>query len=175
MLTETNTLFARLIKLCTKTNYVHTSLILNNSFDQGFSFSRKKLSNPFIGVFKIEDYHEIIQYFKNVKCVVYRLDITDLQYQNLEDKINFFIEHQEQYSYNLIGCLGVLLNTPLEFKNKYFCSQFVSEVLQECDILDLRKKPSLTSAKDFLNSNQLHKVFEGDLNNLIKQKQKECI
>ncbi|USK36883.1 hypothetical protein LIS77_13090 [Cytobacillus firmus] len=51
LLTDTGTLFTRLIKLYTKKPYNHASISIDPELKEVYSFGRKTAKNPFIGGF----------------------------------------------------------------------------------------------------------------------------
>ncbi|MDD3367674.1 MAG: hypothetical protein PHP50_02130 [Lachnospiraceae bacterium] len=60
----------------------------------------------------------------------------------------------EALSYSRIGVVFCLLRIPFKIRNRYFCSQFVAETLQQTESVKLSKKASLYLP------NELPKVLE---------------
>ena len=56
VLSSTDTTLAKSIRKCTGTEFSHTSLALDNNFEEMYSFSRRKTNNPFVGRFKKESF-----------------------------------------------------------------------------------------------------------------------
>ncbi|WDV47215.1 hypothetical protein PV797_05790 [Clostridiaceae bacterium M8S5] len=129
-----------------------------------YSFGRKKKSNPFIGGFV----HESIQngiYALNqeAECMLFSLDVTEKAYENINNMICDIHSNKEQYKYNFIGLFNVLLGWNVRRKKRYFCSEFVTEVLQYANTIEWDKPPALTKPSDFQNMPELSIVFEGKL------------
>ena len=161
LLTDTGTLFTKLIKLYTKKPYNHASISFDFELSEVYSFGRKTARNPFIGGFVEEDVNKGL--FKEANCAVYALTVNEVQLQ----KMNHFIKEIEaqkgEYRYNLLGLLGFLLNKPIQRKKAFFCSQFVATVLKECNIIDFGKSPSLVAPNDLQKVSKCQLVYEGEL------------
>lgn len=167
VLTATGTLFSRCIGFYTKERYNHVSLCLDSGINEFYSFGRKIRWFPLIGGFVVERIDSgLFKAFGNTTCVIYRLEICDEKYEVLKQSVDTFISNKKKYGYNLLGLLGVMLNMPFKRKNKYFCTQFVSAVLQECGIHDFGKDPSLVTPHDFYDITELVPVYEGKLSDL---------
>lgn len=167
MLTSTDSVFCHLIKHYTHEPYAHVSLLFSQDFNYGYSFSRKKISNPFIGGFMREDYVKWIAAFPGTQCQIYQLNISNPQYEKLTSLLSQFCMEQEKYKYNILGVVGRLFNLKIEPNYSYFCSQFVSYILSEAGILKFEQEPILTSAKDFRIHPDLQLIYEGYLNQLL--------
>ena len=61
----------------------------------------------------------------------------------IEEEISQFLARKEQYIYSRWGVILCLLHIPHKFKDRYFCSQFVAEVLLRAGAVELKKKESL--------------------------------
>ncbi len=169
VLTATGTLFSRCIGLYTKERYNHISLCLNSEIREFYSFGRKIRWFPLIGGFIVERVDSgVFKAFGKTTCVIFKLDICDEKYGVIKQTVDKFINNKKKYGYNLIGLLCVMLNMPLKRKNKYFCTQFVADVMQECGIYDFGKDPSLVTPRDFYDIPELVPVYEGRLCDLSK-------
>ena len=69
--------------------------------------------------------------------------MSDQVYRLLKEEIEGFIENRDRYVYSQIGVVLCLLHIPHKFKNQYFCSQFVAEILAHAGAVELKKKESL--------------------------------
>lgn len=167
MLTKTESIFCYLIKKYTREPYAHVSLLFTDDFTHGYSFSRKKIRNPFIGGFRCENYIKWVAAFPKTECQMYRLTISDVQYEKLTSLLSEFCLEEEKYKYNILGVIGRLFNIKIQPKHSYFCSQFVSYILSEAGILEFNKEPILTTAKDFRTHSDLNLIYEGFLNTLL--------
>jgi hypothetical protein len=130
-----------------------------------YSFCRKKPDNPFIAGFAEENLYEgVYKKFTNSECIIYRLEVTEEQYNALEVEISRFLKDKSKYKYNFLGLFGILLNMPLKRSNYYFCSQFVSEVLINSKIFKSSRCPELIRTEDLMAIENKEVVYEGFIN-----------
>lgn len=164
LLTHSGSMFSKAINIYTRDEYTHVSIGLDVNLDELYSFGRLKPYNPIFGGFVHEDIiNGTYGRFPNTRCVLYSLEVNDIQYKKVENELNRFKEDGNKYGYNLIGLVGVMINYPVERKYSYFCSQFVTEVLSNSGINIINKPPGLTSPMDFINCEELEVVYEGPL------------
>lgn len=165
LLTDTGTLFTKLIKLFTKKPYNHASISFDSELSEVYSFGRKRINNPFHGGFVKEDMNNDL--FKQANCAIYSFTVTETQIQKMKCYIKGIEEDKESYRYNFLGLFGFLLNKPINRKKAFFCSQFVASVLKECSMLHFEKPLSLMAPNDFQSIPQLQFVYEGELNDYL--------
>ena len=121
LLTDTGTLFTKLIKLYTKKPYNHASISFDSELSEVYSFGRKTTRNPFIGGFVKEDVDKGL--FKEANCAVYALTVNEVELQKMNGYIKEIEAQKGEYRYNLLGLLGFLLNKPIKRKKAFFCSR----------------------------------------------------
>ncbi len=161
LLTNTRSLLSRSIRLFTNEPYNHVSLVLNDDFTEIYSFGRLKKRNPVIGGFVNEFETKVYDHFEKTKCLILKLDVTELQYKQLEDEVGRFKYSKANFKYNIVGFAGFVVNYPIKRKNAYFCSQFVGEILQNAGIISFDKPIELLKPYDFARTNKTKKVYEG--------------
>jgi len=61
----------------------------------------------------------------------------------------------------MLGLIGIMFNIPIERRNRYFCSQFVSEVLLRSGVLDFNIPPALVQPTHFYNMNNKNVIYSG--------------
>lgn len=159
---NTGTLLARCINYYTKDEYVHVSLSFNDSFDKMYSFGRVIPEVPFIGGLVEENLQDgVYKKFQNSKCVIYKVNVNNEQYNALKEELEGFLKEQKKYRYNLLGLIGVAMKYPIKRSKHYFCSEFISYLLIKSNIYDSDKIPSLTKPSDLLNINHKEFIYEG--------------
>lgn len=161
LLTDTGTLFTRLIKLYTKKPYNHASISFDSELSEVYSFGRKTARNPFIGGFVKEDVDKGL--FKQANCAIYALSVNEVQMKKINRYIKEIEAQKGEYRYNLLGLLGFILNKPIKRQKAFFCSQFVATVLKESNIIDFGKSPSLVAPNDLQKVSKFEFVYEGEL------------
>lgn len=156
----TGTLLSKCIKKITNDKYAHVSISLDDTFTNMYSFGRKHPSNPiWAGLVTENLFDGVFKNFKNSKCLIYKIEISPEQYLELEKILNIFMSEQKKYKYNFIGLFTVKTKKTFKRKYHYFCSQFVSEVLQAAHIIQLSKSPEFIKPCDLLNTNIENKIF----------------
>lgn len=173
LLTKTNSKLSRAIASRTKETYVHASIVTSNHLEYGYSFSRRKITNPIFGGFVKEEYSAWVEYFEDVQCCIYELEVTKAQYKKIIDIIKSFDEKKEKYKYHFLGLVGQSFNIDIERKNRFFCTQFVAHVLTESGALELNKLPIHTRSEDFKNHEKLTLIYEGPLEPVLYNEIKE--
>ena len=73
----------------------------------------------------------------------YRIPVTDGAYRLAEARLRAMSARRADYRDSYIGVALCLLRLPFHWKNRYFCSQFVAELLSASGAVPLRKAPSL--------------------------------
>lgn len=165
LLTDTGTMFTRMIKLYTKKPYNHASIVFDEDFKEVYSFGRKRPRNPFIGGFVNEDVRQGL--FKNARCAIYSFDATEDQIQKMRNFIKSIEMEKHLYRYNLLGLITFVINKPYQRKRAYFCSEFVAKALNEGEIIHFHKPISLVSPHDLQSIENLQLEFEGQLEHLL--------
>ena len=85
------------------------------------------------------------------------------QIPNVIDK---FIHSNINYKYNFLGLITLLFGKPLERKTHYFCSQFLTILLDKSDIWHSPKHSGLTRPTDLLLIEDKELVFKGPVQNV---------
>ncbi|WP_188455947.1 hypothetical protein [Virgibacillus oceani] len=171
LLTDTGTIFTRMIKFYTKKPYNHASISFDSKLDEVYSFGRKNVNNPFIGGFVIENIKESI--FKEATCAVFCCPITGLQKRKMGQFIQKIKQNEHLYHYNFLGLFAVILNKQLRRENAFFCSQFVASVLKESDTINFSKPLSLITPHDLQESPGFQLVYKGKLRNYLSESDQE--
>ena len=103
LLSKTKTVPSNLIKLMTREPYCHTSLALDISLDEMYSFARKGVYNPFNSGFISENIEKgIFGKHKGTRCAVYELKVTSKQYDRIQQELARFKKHPDRYGYNFV-------------------------------------------------------------------------
>lgn len=164
LLTHSGSVLSKCINIYTKEPYTHVSISLDEGLNEMYSFGRLRPNNPISAGFVREDIvNGTYKRFPGTMCALYSIDIDKIQYKNLKIEIKKFEKNGKKYSYNLIGFVGFVVNYPIERKHSYFCSQFVSTLLNSSGIELINKPTALTSPRDFRECRDLSLIYEGNL------------
>lgn len=161
LLTDTGTLFTKIIKFFTRKPLNHASIAFDQELKEIYSFGRKQASNPFIGGFVKEDKHSAL--LRQSMCAVYSYKVSVEIYDKMHRRVRYFEAKKAKYRYNFIGLLGVLFNRGVKRRHAFFCSQFVAMVLADSGAVIVNKDPALVQPYDFVESGQLAFVYSGEL------------
>lgn len=165
VLTQTYTTIARIIKSITKDKYSHASISLDIKCNNMYSFGRKYIYFPFYGIFLKEDLRKgLFIRNKNALVVIYEIKVTKKQYNKIKDKIKE-IELNNK-GYNIIGLLLAHFRVKLH-RRKYYCSEFVYEVLSNKEIEIYNKENTLFKPEELITNNKFVKIFEGKIRDYI--------
>ena len=165
VLTQTYTTIARIIKSITKDKYSHASISLDIKCNNMYSFGRKYIYFPFYGIFLKEDLRKgLFIRNKNALVVIYEIKVTKKQYNKIKDKTKE-IELNNK-GYNIIGLLLAHFRVKLH-RRKYYCSEFVYEVLSNKEIEIYNKENTLFKPEELITNNRFVKIFEGKIRDYI--------
>ena len=122
--------------------------------------------------------HGVFFYKKNTKCMIFKMTVSEMQYDQLTENIAEVNVLKDQYRYNLLGVMAIAVNKRIIRKNAFTCSQFVASMLVTSGIHQFEKYIELITPEDITKISQLELVYEGklrdyylDKNNLYKHPQ----
>lgn len=170
ILTDTGTIFTRLLKMFTKHSLNHASISFSNHLEDTYSFGRKSHYNPFIGGFVKENMNGKL--FEQATCAIYSCSISESAYTQMLEVVQEMERQQQNYKYNFIGLFGVLFNKRINRENAYFCSEFVATILNRGGISCKNKPACLVKPNDLIESENVRFVYEGKLQSYLLQQRK---
>ena len=145
----------------TKDPYNHSSISLNEDLTDMYSFGRKYARFPLPGGFIQECIgKKVFATHPNTTMIVYELDVTKAQYDEVKRLVQQMIENRKLYAYNLLGVILVALHRERKAYNKYYCSEFVRHILVESGIVNETELPTICKPMDFLQVEGT-KIYEG--------------
>lgn len=159
---KTGTWLSTLITLFSRIQYPHASISFDESFERMYTFGRTRPCNPVSGGFAIENLNEgVYKNHSDCSCAIYRIAVTQQQYEASRRLVEEFIRNKGMYRYSLLGLVGVLFNIPIKRSDHYFCSQFVAEVLIKSEVVSSSKVPQLITTDDLRALVKNYLVYEG--------------
>ena len=168
VLSSTNTTLAKSIRKCTGTEFSHTSLALDNNFEEMYSFSRRKTNNPFVGRFKRESFDTgIFAKSKDCLCQIYTAQVTDEQIDKIKEKLEYFSKSKKTFKFNNLGLFACWFKVKFPRKYKRVCSQFVSECLDyACPEIILPKHYWIMQPEDFKFAKNIDLMYRGNMSDI---------
>lgn len=161
VLSQSGTLFSKVIRCYTGDPYNHASIAFDKDLTEMYSFGRKKRFNVCDNGFVKENFDTgLYRFFPQARCCILEIPVTDEEYASMYQVIRFFLEHQQIYRYNLLGILGHVLGIGMTRRNRFFCSQFVSFILNKSSFWN--QVPELTKPMDFYSISNKKLLFEGE-------------
>ena len=166
LLTQTTSVLTKVIKFYSKTPYNHASLAFDKRLEYTYSFGRVNPNDPLIGGFAHERLDAGV--FKDATCQLLSLDVTPEQYRKMREHVAQIEAEQLKYKYNFIGLFGARFDFEIKRKNAYFCSQFVSKVLQEVGLFPEDFPAHLVKPSDLAREINLKIEYQGLLSDYLE-------
>ena len=169
LLTGTNTIIAKLIRLYTRKPFSHVSLALDAELEELYSFARKQRFNPLNSGFVKEDLNKgVFGADKNAKCGVYQVPVTDEQYERISEEIMHFVKNEDDYSYNYLGLFSAMFGKNVENDTRFLCSQFVHYICQKGGVFLFPETDMLIRPFDFHLQLEDKQIYTGKLSEYRK-------
>ncbi len=164
VISQTGTLLSRLLKYITRKEYNHASLSLFEDLHIMYSFGRKNPYNPFFGGFVRESVgFGTFKRFSNTKVVVLKLLISPEEYAYISNILTEMLQRPKSYRYNYIGLCLAAFKIHHRSKNRYYCSEFVKEMLIKCNVEGADRLSPIVHPMSFLEIPHTETVFKGKL------------
>lgn len=169
LLTKSDTVLSRIIHFITMDSYTHVSISFEESLQPLYSSSRKNGRTIFPAGPCMEQlccgYYR--EHASRIPCALYELQVDEDTWWQAKKEAQRIIENAEEYHYNIFGLLLCQFNIPYHRKRHYFCSQFVSDVLDKSSALKLPKDASLMKPSDYMSLPELSYLYHGQLRELV--------
>ena len=166
VVSRTNTLLGKVIRKKLSVTYNHCSLSLDDSLDCIYSFGRKTLWNMFHAGFVTESKNEgFFKIHSDANVLVIRMEVTSETRVQMIKIIQEFESRKDELQYSALGLVYCTFGIARKRENKYFCSQFVAEVLEKAGLEVFEKPSTLVCPHDFLLVEGTDYVYEGCIGN----------
>ena len=164
VISQTGTILSRILKLITGAEYNHASLCLTPDLDIMYSFGRKISFFPFWGGFVTESpYFGTFKRFRNTKIILLSLTVDADIYNKIDDLIHNMVINRKKYGYNYWGLWLAAFKIVHKSRNRYYCSEFVRDVLQENNINGADKLCEIVEPMHFINLPDVTRIYCGKL------------
>ena len=170
-LTRSGTLLSNLVYSLTGAQYTHISLAFDEDLSTLYSSTRKNGYTMFpAGPSREYLNRGVFLMRENIPCALYALEVTDEAYIRAKRRTQHMMHHGELYRFNSLGLLLCWMHIRWQRRRHYFCSQFVSEVLEKSGSMQLPKHSTLMHPNDYTRLEQLRCVYEGPLAGLPQRR-----
>lgn len=168
VLSQTGTVFSKVLKFFTRADFNHASISLSSSLDKMYSFGRLNPYNPFIGGFVEEGINKgTFKRFVNTKAMVLEFKVDRTKYNAIKYFIEYFVKHKTEFHYNYLGIVFACFKKHHTSSKRFYCSEFVKECLRVFDIENAKELPNIIKPIDFLKLNNKSIIYTGFLKNYI--------
>ena len=143
-LTRSGTLLSNLVYSLTGAQYTHVSLAFDEDLSTLYSSTRKNGYTMFpAGPSREYLNRGVFLMRENIPCALYALEVTDEAYTRAKRRTQHMMHYGELYRFNSLGLLLCWMHIRWQRRRHYFCSQFVSEVLEKSGAMELPKDSTL--------------------------------
>lgn len=158
ILMHTGSGFSNIIQAATKDKYTHSSISLDTSLEQMYTFN--------MNGFYIENYLDKFFQSHPIPFSMYMVPLTEKEFTKLKNRLDYFIQNKKKFTYDAIGCVRAYFGFPDNPQDRYFCSRFVADILNsgKDDSNRLIKEPSLVYPSDFIDFSFTRLVYQGYFN-----------
>ncbi|MFI3306956.1 MAG: hypothetical protein R3Y21_00145 [Mycoplasmatota bacterium] len=161
VLTFTNTVISKLIKIKTNHEFCHSSISLDKNLDYMYSFGRLNPYTPLFAGFVQEYQHKgTFKRFKYTKVQIQELEVTDRQYLDISQAIREIELNKKHYKFNIIGLVAAGANIKYKRKKALYCSEFVRMILEKANV-DLTGIPAVAAPEMFKNLKNSKIIYNG--------------
>ena len=159
---DTGTFTGKFISFWTMYRYSHVAISFDRDCDLTYSFGRKGVYSIFNGGFiSLRRDSKFFKKYKNTRCRIYEMDVTEKQYYDLIKIIKYMNNNKNIYGYDYLGIVLRYLRIPIAFKNKYVCSYFVADLLKRANVYNFDKEPYFIKPSDFSSIDNFNLIYSG--------------
>lgn len=136
LLTKFNDWSSLLFYYLTGRTYTHAAISLDDETGNFYSFNWKGFCCETLEKYRRHGVK---------KSLRLQVEISEQSYRQLQQKIEYFRFFREEFQYNGFGVFCAMLHLPIAFphKHRYFCSEFVAELLNSTKAVILKVSPHL--------------------------------
>ncbi len=170
VISQTGTILSRILKIITRREYNHASISLEEDLSVMYSFGRKYPYNPFFGGFVKESANfGTFKRFSDTKVLVLRLNIGEGEYNTLSSRIRTMLLNPQEYKYNYLGLYLAALKISFKSENRYYCSEFVKDLLVSSNISGAHSLANIVHPMSFTELPHMTQVYCGRLKDYKSQ------
>ena len=151
--------FSKAFRLVSRARYNHASIGMSDSGGVFYSYVTKGFRTELPQKHPTYRNHE-------VPCRLYRIEVTDEIYDVANAILADHAKQAHRFKYSSFGLFLFLMRIVYKKEKQYFCSQFVSEVLEQVRAVTLEKHSALYLPDDFTKMKGLDLRFSGYLSEL---------
>lgn len=155
---------SRILKRITHRDYNHASISLNEDLKIMYSFGRKNPYNPFFGGFVKESADfGTFKRFSNTRVIVLKVFISNDRFEKMQSLIDYMVCNSKRYGYNYLGLWLAAFNIAFKVQNRYYCSEFVRDMLVKYGVDGADKLSEIVHPMSFMEIPNIQTIFCGKL------------
>lgn len=164
LFSRSDTWFSSLIYRFSPGEFTHAALALDRDLRDLYSFGRYDPRLPLPAGFVSENVHTgVYGRCGGSTCRVCRVPVSEEGYRKVVRILNYMQSLSGYYHYNLFGVVLCALRISHKRKARFFCSQFVAEMLSRAEAAKLPKPAHMMRPCDLLELPELEMIYEGPL------------
>lgn len=165
VVSQSGSIVSRILKKVTRAPYNHVSISLNRELKPMYSFARVRPYNPVIGGYVAESAGKgTLKRFPDTKVIVLEVKVTEKQFNSIKHKLRMMLKYKKRYRYNYLGLFLAAINIPYKMDHRYYCSEFVREVLVDHRVDGYTELDTVMRPIYFLNYPHAKVIYHGKLN-----------
>ena len=156
------TALGKLIKAAAGPHFSHAAISFTEDLTEMYSFGRKSGLN--VEAFVVDSIENEAYQRPDTQYAIYMVPATANQYDRMKDRINWFIKNAAKFKYNFSGLFKNYLGISDNPKYRYFCSEFVADILNVADpAKPYFADPSLVTPENFIYTTFAQYIVSGPL------------
>ena len=152
--------FSKIFRFFSRCHFSHASIGISDSDGTFYSYITKGFRK------ELPKLHPTFKR-QEVPCKLYRVEVSEEIYSVTKATLDEHEKRAHDFKYNNIGLLLCLMQVVFPRRKRYFCSQFVGEILEQIRAVPLVKHSSLYLPDDFMEMDGLDLCFSGFLSHLV--------
>lgn len=159
LLMHSGTTLSTAIQKVTHDEFSHSSISFDSSLNSMYSFGRKFANNPLSAGFTRENIDDA--FFKRpIPYALYVVFVTKDEFAKMKKNLYEFVQNKDDLGYNFQGLIKYVMGVNPETKDKYFCSEFVSTILNT-DTMRTKDRAAMTKPMDLTRLDNCHLIQKG--------------
>jgi len=164
LFSRSDTWFSSLIYRFSPGEFTHAALALDRDLRYLYSFGRFNPHLPLPAGFVSENVHTgVYGRCGGSTCRVCRVPVSEENYRKVVRLLNYMQSLSGYYHYNLFGVALCALRISHKRKARFFCSQFVAEMLFRAGAVQLPRPAHMMRPADLMDLPELELIYEGPL------------
>ena len=154
--------YSKLFRVFTRCKYTHASIGIGDTEGTFYSYVTKGFRK------ELPKKHPTFKK-QEIPCRLYQLEVTKEIYDVAKLELQDHEKRAYNFKYNFLGVILCLMRLVWPRKNRYFCSQFVSEILTQTEAVSIPKHSALFLPDDFGEIEEFRLCFTGYLSKLVSR------